>query len=131
MGCDINLIFEKKVDGKWERIVIPDGLEPDDRNYKVFGFLAGVYDHDFEGYFQDRGLPEDKSFDTEKDYLGEFGFTHATLYEILQLPWEKYGLGECYFYTFCQYVLPRLISWCGSLSVQDEMNVRVLMGFDN
>ncbi len=134
MGCDIHLYFEKKVNGKWEKIKVDERLQPDDRNYRLFGFLAGVRGTCFEPQFVGRGVPDDTSLpgtDTRDYYLGDHSYTYAYLDELLKAPWKEAELEECYFNVFCQYVLPRLSGWCGFLSDEEERNIRILMGFDS
>jgi hypothetical protein len=139
MGCDIHLYFEKKNNqGKWEKIEIDERLLPDDRDYQVFSFLAGVRNYwkefQIEPQFADRGIPEDSSCpigETNNFWIGDHSFTHAYLNEILVAPWSTYLLDECYFIIFCAYVLPRLCSFYIFLTKEEERNIRVIMGFDN
>lgn len=135
MGCDIHLYFEQKdSDNNWKRIFIPESLIPDDRNYSLFGFLAGVRNPHRRPLFSNRGIPKDTSFPSNNPdfWLGEHSFTYAYLDEILNAPWHENGLHNTYFYVFCAYVLPRLIDdgW-GTLSKEEQRNIRVLIGFDN
>jgi hypothetical protein len=138
MGCDIHLYFEKKnKQGVWEKIEIDERILPDDRNYRLFSFLAGVRNYEefkFQPQFANRDIPNDTSLpgtDTDDIFMGDHSFTHAYLDEILRAPWGPPGLEDCYFIIFCEYVLPKLCSFCGSLSKDDERNIRVIMGFDN
>lgn len=130
MGCDIHLYFEQKKDGKWRRIEIDKLLVPDNRNYQLFGFLAGVRDYIITPQFAERGIPEDTSMPCDF-WIGDHSYTYAYLDEILQAPWEQYELQDCYFYIFCAHVIHRLTSFCGSLSIEEERNIRVIIGFDN
>lgn len=137
MGCDIHLYFEKKLkNGNWERIYFPECIEPNDRNYPLFTFLADVRNYSdtlIIPQFAGRGIPDDTSMPKNEDdfYIGDHSFTHAYLNEILEAPWQEYDLEVCYFYIFCEYFIPRLISFCGSLSKDEEKNIRVIIGFDN
>lgn len=134
MGCDIHLYFEKKnEDNTWEAIEIDPRLIPDDRNYAVFGFLAGIRDDEVEPQFAGRGIPLDTSLPSKKNgdfYIGDFGFTYAYLDEILSAPWKENELDQCEFYAFCMHVLPKMVTSL-PLSIEEERNVRVIMGFDN
>lgn len=66
MGCDIHLYFEKKNnEGQWKKIDIDERLLPTNRNYRLFGFLAGVRDNELEPQFEGRGWPDDTSCDLE------------------------------------------------------------------
>ncbi len=134
MGCDIHLFFEKKnKEGEWEEIEFDSRLSPCDRYYSLFAFLADVRNYsDFKQtpQFAGRGVPIDSvsEFTSEEDY---HSLTYASLYEILRAPWKEAKLDSSYFYMFCSHVLPKLTAWCGSLSEEDEKNIRVIMGFDN
>ncbi len=138
MGCDIHLFFERKSDqGIWEDIDVPPGLLPDERNYDLFSFLAGVrlVDNSLHNQFGGRGIPKDSScynFFNCSHYENDFfGKTHMYWDEVLKAPWKESGLEECYFRIFCVYVLPRIISTYGHLGPLEERNVRVVIGFDN
>lgn len=129
MSCDIHLHFERRIDGQWKEIPIDDCLMPTDRNYEVFGFLAGVRGS-LNGVFSDRGLPldcSDNTFGYSSDY---FAHTYAYLDEILNAPWKRYNLENAYFYIFCRHVLPRLCS-PDTIELNDLecRDVRVLMAF--
>lgn len=131
MGCDIHLYIEQKQrDGTWKEVEIDDRLLPDDRDYNIFGFLAGVYNRDFPAQFEARGMPNDSSIPNQ-DAVGDFGFTYAYLDELLAAQWEAAGLEECYFKIFCKYVLPRLCCSCGFCNDEEKRNIRIIMGFDN
>lgn len=129
MGCDIHLYFERKNnENKWEPIEIDERLFPDDRNYELFGLLAGVRGS-CEGYFPSRGIPKDTSMN-EDHYLGDHSFTYAYLDELLNIDWGKWAY-YFYFQTFCENILPRLCSYCGTLSKEEERSIRIVMGFDS
>ena len=133
MGCDIHLYFEKKnKHGEWEELEVDPRLIPDDRNYRLFGFLAGVRNDEIPPQFERRGIPEDTSLPKgENGYgLGDHDFTHAYLDEILDAPWKEYELEWSDFYIFCFNTLPKLLYGIG-FSKLDERNVRVLIGFDS
>lgn len=135
MGCDIHLHFEKKYkDGKWETIDINEILMPDDRYYAVFSFLADVRsgsDRQFAGQVASRGLPEDCSKIEYFQCPDIHSVTYAYLDEILNLPWDKANLHECYFFMFCKHTIPRLLSDLRVLSFEEKRNIRIVMGFDN
>jgi hypothetical protein len=142
MGCDIHLYIEKKVGDKWHPVEIDERLIPDERHYRLFGFLAGVRrDDDTITQFEDRGIPLDTSLpshakgDSENNesehYIGEHSFTYAYLDEILLAPWGQNDLADSDFYVFCAYVLPRLCDSCGYLTTSEKRNVRIIMGFDS
>lgn len=138
MGCDIHLYFEQKnMKGEWEEVKVDERILPDDRDYRLFTFLAGVRNYDdfeIEPQFPKRGIPEDTSMpkkETEYFFMGDHSFTYAYVNEILEAPWEKYELNDSYFKIFCEYVLPRLSSVKIIFPQEDKKNIRVIMGFDN
>jgi len=58
MGCDIHVVIEKKIEGKWVQIDVPDVF--DYRSYGYFGFLANVRNYSAITPIDDpRGVPED------------------------------------------------------------------------
>lgn len=132
MGCDIHLYFEKRnEEGKWEKLEISEFLVPEDRNYALFGQLAGIrgYPDEGEPWFQERGLPDDYS---ANKYLGDYGITYATVGEILNCPWERDELELCYFCIFFHHVLCRLVNnGLGIYKKDQKENIRVIMGFDS
>lgn len=106
MGCDIHLYIEKKIDGKW----VPaqgfmtrdfDDRVPDvpyydrftDRNYILFGALAGVREPDFQ-MFPVKGFPEDACPEVKAvyDQWGCDAHTPSwlTLKELKEADWEKF-----------------------------------------
>ena len=132
MGCDIHLYIEKKGVNGWEELPIAEELIPDERDYEVFSFLAGVRGNNGE-HFADRGIPEDSSIPTGDDdfWLGDHSYTYAYLDEILSAPWEEAGLQWRYFPIFCEYVLPRLDTRFGWYGDEEKRDIRILMGFDS
>ena len=56
MGCDIHGVFQAKVEDEWETINSPYNWE---RDYQLFGFLAGVRDRNVYSLGDPRGLPDD------------------------------------------------------------------------
>jgi hypothetical protein len=198
MGTDFHLKFQRKYNDKWEKIEVPACLYPDERNYLLFAFLAGVRNgkgfagvHIFDPIkpnFEGRGLPKD--FFLEKgEFLGDHSFTHATVAEILQcdwnvvftetgyvdrsqykdfkekgyprswcgdisgpninktdsliefetdptfthirVNWQTTPLKDCYFYLFCDEILPRLTFETSHWDIYDLENLRIIMGFDS
>jgi len=128
MGTDINLHFERRIENKWQKIEIPENLMPHERDYEVFGFLAGIRCHDFEPQFESLGIPPDSCF---VDESGTFGQTYAYLDEIIRAPWRKNGLQFRYFPIFCSHVLPRLVKDSPMFSQEEERNIRCVMSFDD
>lgn len=75
MGCDIHSYAEKRVNGKWESVAV----SPFDwRSYGMYGFLADVRNYSaVPPIAQPRGLPEELSFDTQKEYEHWDGDAHT------------------------------------------------------
>lgn len=136
MGCDIHLHFERKnKDGSWDKIHIDSCLLPDDRNYDIFAFLAGVRNFGENPYvpiFPERGIPVDCSYNKEDWEDGCYhSETYAYLNEILEAPWENSNSDNEYFIVFCRMILPRLLSKSCFFNSKEKKNIRVIMGFDN
>lgn len=64
MGCDIHLHTEVKINGKWEHYSAPSL----DRDYELFGKMAGIRSCDTDPIALPRGLPADVAAVTEFDY---------------------------------------------------------------
>jgi len=64
MGCDVHMHVEVKVGGRWEHYSHPRIQ----RNYRLFGLLAGVRNTDVLPIVEPKGLPEDMSLITKTDY---------------------------------------------------------------
>ena len=77
MGCDIHCHVEAKIKGQWHYV---DELDID-RNYTLFGKMAGVRDKSIEPISKPKGLPEDMSFMTKfkSELWGEDGHSHSWL----------------------------------------------------
>lgn len=75
MGCDIHAHAEVKVSGKWHHYSVLDI----DRDYQLFGKLAGVRDSTLGQIAPLRGLPDDASFLTIYDHDDVWGSdAHST-----------------------------------------------------
>jgi hypothetical protein len=106
-------------------------LIPDDRHYRLFGFLGGVRNRFCDPMFERRGIPEGTSATSDFYDCADHSHTYAYLDEILRAPWEDHDLEYTYFYTFCSQVLPRLLTNTGYLNNEEQANIRVVMGFDS
>jgi len=146
MGCDIHFYAEKKDGDKWvsadKWTVDPYDEDPKyvnvtredsfyyDRNYLLFGILAGVRDRSVKPISEPRGLPQDVSPEVEarSEYLGVDGHSHSwlTLAELYAYPWEEV-MGDAYGAPkyFVSETLPRLEK------LGESENVRVVFFFDN
>lgn len=65
MGCDIHMFAEKKQDGLYQEVTAVPAY--DDRNYALFGWLAGVRNYSaVTPLSEPRGLPENASLDVRE-----------------------------------------------------------------
>jgi hypothetical protein len=64
MGCDIHLHVEVKINGEWHHYAHPYV----ERDYSLFGRMAGVRDEAQEPVAPLRGVPSDATFLTRYDY---------------------------------------------------------------
>lgn len=85
MGCDIHLHSEIKVKGKWEHYSVIKV----DRDYMLFGLMAGVRNIKVTPIAKPKGLPIDISVIADLDYKRMEGDAHSMSYlnrfEISQL----------------------------------------------
>lgn len=103
MGCDIHLYIEKKIGGKWipaqgfvqtdeDRIDVPYHDRFNDRDYELFGFLAGVRSPENQ-HFEPKGFPKDASKEvrTRFEVWGCDAHTpsYLTLEELKAVDWGK------------------------------------------
>ena len=105
MGCDIHMYIEKKKNGKWipaqgfmqtgnrENDVpdVPFHDQFNQRNYALFGFLAGVRIPELK-HFEPQGFPDDASKEV-KDVYNEWGTdahtpSYLLLKELQTIPWD-------------------------------------------
>ena len=154
MGCDIHFYVEKKINNKWQCIdnILPniDFDENDEhcldfyiesiytnRNYFLFGILAGVRSYCEEPISEPKGLPDDVS-DIIKELSNNYGVdghSHSwlTLKEILDYDWdsvEKVCFEE-YEYNYIndfKHVIKKLISCSIDVSLLD---IRCVFWFDS
>jgi hypothetical protein len=108
MGCDIHMFVEhREKSGKpWKNVYKKEvrKIGPDysydvnyygygDRNYDLFGILAGVRSYECEPIAKRRGLPKDVSEEIKKesDRWDSDGHSHTylTLEELLAFDWSK------------------------------------------
>jgi hypothetical protein len=106
MGCDIHLYVEKKRNGKWVPaqgfmdVGNEDGLldvpypdkQLDDRDYLLFGFIAGVRD-DTNQHFEPKGFPKDASKEVKAVFKSWGTDAHTpsylTLEELQSVDWKN------------------------------------------
>ena len=149
MGCDIHMYPEVRRNGAWEFVyefdttdkywtkVEVDEIEAydranrfsyDDRNYSLFGHLAGVRGGD--PFIEPKGFPDDASAKVKHQYSEDNGDAHTpswlTLKELQSFNWKKadnYGVKG---FPAFEEVIDRLASLD-----PDPENVRVVFWFDN
>jgi len=135
MGSDIHLYIEKRnKSNKWEVLILPEDLIPNDRNYRLFYFLAEVrmdIPWEYGGQVSERGIPEDCSIPDGFMDTDSHGYTYAYLDEILALPWKAADLDQCFFYLFFRYIFPRIAKDYNSYHFEEARNIRIVMWFDS
>lgn len=85
MGCDIHGVFQAKVDGEWVDIEQEDL----DRNYLVFGWIAGVRMDEEDGVTpiaRPRGFPDDFVVTAASDGSGDY--VRPTTLDVMR-GWER------------------------------------------
>jgi hypothetical protein len=117
MGTDIHLHVEKKVKGKWvpaqgllkdedgdPYLPLPDELYSE-RNYLLFGFLAGVRFEEVQ-HFAVKGFPTDASPEITKIFekWGPDAHTpsYLTFEELNSVDWDNYTI-KCFGYVAEEY----------------------------
>jgi hypothetical protein len=95
LGCDIHVIAQRKIAGKWENI---PGEFLEDRAYRRFGFLANVRNYSaVPPISKPRGLPDDYATDDED--CGKLLDTHSNswlpLAELLGFDYDKVVENGC------------------------------------
>jgi hypothetical protein len=148
MGADIHTFVETFRDGRWQyetgALVTPmdewaDPSEPFEwRHYSMFGFLAGVRDHDVPQIAETRGLPDDVSAEVrgkhgnDPDWFSESWLTLAELlaYDGYDRPTNyRYGTNEPLREVLGDMFFQHLDD-LGKLAARPE-DVRVVFWFDN
>ena len=94
MGCDIHMCVEVRDDWddplKWQ-IAIGERGSYGQRNYVLFGVLAGVRCHDVPMIPDEpRGLPHDVTPETVATLAGDHTPSWVTLEEIEKFNWDQY-----------------------------------------
>lgn len=99
MGCDIHLIVEKRIKGEWGRAEAlvekkhewssPYEEWYTERNYSVFGALAGVREHEVVPIAEPRGIPSDCTTVADADDFpfGDHTYSWLTVDELLGYDW--------------------------------------------
>lgn len=78
MGCDIHFYIEKLIAGKWKNITLNKYYI--NRNYILFGALAGIRSDFVVPPILPRGFPEDASNALKKEYYKWKGEAHTPSY---------------------------------------------------
>ena len=76
MGCDIHLHSEIKINGSWEHYSVIKV----NRDYMLFGLMAGVRDSKVTPICKPQGLPDNLSVVTKLDYERMKGDAHSMSY---------------------------------------------------
>lgn len=109
MGCDIHISLEiMNIDGKWQEDTrMCDAIIPDERFYKVWGFLFDIRcDADYlEFPYASEGWPEDVTIEDNEDFHSHTVINYDPVV-FDQLRWPK-ELSDCYFRTFLEHVWGR------------------------
>lgn len=149
MGCDIHMcvelndwgwVPEKDTEERRWQLVIAEAASYGERNYGLFGILAGVRDSRLPLLVEPRGMPDDASLAAcaESARLGRDGHTHSwiTLKEVLDFDWSQptpYTDAKT-----CGEVAEEFLAWARSLVAgatrlarRDPANIRFVFWFDN
>ena len=118
MGCDIHAFIEVKIDNKWHH----HGEVDIDRNYELFGLMAGVrYAHD-DMIDYPRGLPNDTTCMTGIHYETWNGEAHSASYltmdEMIYV--EKY---ESYYIQ--KYIPAFSVFYCSLEELRDDYDMKI------
>ena len=148
MGCDIHAYAEVLLKGRWHQagevgydwnydtvtheetriLAIKDVY--DERNYTLFGILAGVRVDDEEPIIERRGLPSDVSKELKKrsDNMGADGHSHHYYYVDELVENKLRFVGREYVKSFVPEVIDYLVGLGKFPGVED---VRFVFWFDN
>lgn len=150
MGCDIHFYIEKmnqyrvwenvdvwvpkwwgnesEIDEKWFKELSNQSF-CSERNYTLFGVLAGVRDTEVEPLDYPRGLPDDVSSIVKAELYDEIhSKSWFLLKELYNYDWHIYSSGECEYdslHNFRENVIPKLEQ------IGDPDKVRIVFGFDS
>jgi len=158
MGCDIHGVFQVSNEGEWETINSPYNWE---RDYLLFGFLAGVRERNVYCLGEPRGIPDDFPvfFQHEMPYhilkpemkyrklygenvisMGEHSLGWFTFKEIFegrqkfidrQNEIESNYPGYLKFYWYLDYFFNQLEETMQMCGVEDKSRYRMVFGFDS
>jgi len=158
MGCDIHGVFQAKVGDEWETINSPYNWE---RDYQLFGFLAGVRDRNVYSLGDPRGLPDDfpvfvqhempyhilkpnsnyrKSYGENVISMGDHSFGWFTFEEIFagrqkfidrQNHIEANHPGYLKFCGYMEYFFNQLEETMKMCGIEDKSRYRMVFGFDS
>lgn len=147
MGCDIHMVVELfdwtgSGDSEKQRwsVVLNEAAAYGERNYALFGLLAGVRAVDMPLLAAPRGVPEDVSTATKRwaKRMGVDGHTHSwvTLKEVLDFDWSR---PTCYDdVPTCEEACSDFLAWARGLTKgptrlarRAPENIRLVFWFDN
>lgn len=84
MGCDIHAVFQAKEAGRWVTVA---STYRENRDYKLFAWLAGVRNRDdVTPISEPRGLPRDFRRRDDDKWMGDHSHSWLDLDEILNAP---------------------------------------------
>jgi hypothetical protein len=146
MGCDIHSFVEiMGENGVWREMTEPIFDNTEDggcvkfsadpfcwRSYRMFGFLAGVRDHDINPISRPRGLPDDASnqhYCWDEDYRS---ISWLLASELLEWDYSK-KISRFSDETYESYLGPGFLDRVAQIAGlhDDPRQVRVVMAFDN
>lgn len=149
MGCDIHMYIEKKINGKWipaqgfmknrndDTPDVPYYDQFHQRNYALFGFLAGVRNTDIV-WFKPKGFPADASEEVARVYHRWGSDAHTPSYltkeELDRVDWygeiDYYGERLTRRKAFDQFY--DLVYWLNSYDYSCKPDeIRLVFWFDN
>lgn len=136
MGCDIHMVLQIKDNDEWKTTEILDI----DRNYTLFGILAGVRDGTYKTISEPKGLPKDDpsivvdevkflhlDYEGIEDrfWLGDHSHSYLTAKELLKYKWTDDIIGEI------PEKFRQLIRDMSYIAKKDLNKVRIVFGFDS
>lgn len=132
MGCDIHLFLE------WERVGWREGMMfPNDRNYLMFGLMAGVRGH--IKLFKAKGLPDKLNHYTRREYRDWQNDAHSESWltteeyekcvnEYKRILKEEWGEEDD---NYDKNIYHILLGFMKELERRGMENVRLVFWFDN
>lgn len=143
MGCDINGVLQHETEEDVWVTFAPIEDFFDNRNYELFGILAGVRCQDYELISDDRGFPEDFLVTdadhhhiqfpdgTTRTWMGEHNYGHLTFREFLDYNWhQRTWDNSMQLGTKWSELHKTVYQICSKYKLQPE-TIRMVFGFDS